>query len=76
MLGVHPGAAGLRQPTWVQGGYGAPKAVARQRVDVVEIHDAVGWDAVPVGGQLDLGDEASASPGERGHNDRADPVGN
>jgi IS605 OrfB family transposase len=41
-------------------------------VDIVEVHDTVAWYAVGGGGQIELGYESSARPGDRRDNDRAD----
>jgi len=44
-------------------------------VDVVEVHDAIGGDAVVSLGQFQLGHETSSCPSERDHDHSTGPVG-
>jgi hypothetical protein len=44
-------------------------------VDVVEVDDAVGRNAVVLGRQLELGDQVTAGPCQSGNYHRTDPVG-
>lgn len=54
----------------------ASQGRARQRMNVVEIDDAIAWHAVVGGGQSQLGHQSSTGAGQCCYDDRADPVGN
>jgi hypothetical protein len=45
-------------------------------VDVVEVHDAVTWYAVPLGGELEFGNQIRLCSRQRGDGYSPDPIGN
>src|SRR5213082_3367314 len=64
----------LDQAAGGKNGHVAPKLLARKRVDVVEVHHAVGRHSVGRCCQIEFGYEAPTSPGERGDHDGSDAV--
>ena len=52
-----------------------PEGRARQSVQVVEVHDTVRRDAVFACRKQQLRDEPAPRPGQRRHDNRADPIG-
>jgi hypothetical protein len=44
-------------------------------VDVVEVHDAITWHTILLGGQNEFADEAAPGPGQCRHDHTADSVG-
>src|SRR5581483_8567925 len=64
----------LSHPRPRERGYAAPECRSRDRVDVVEVHDAVGGYGVVLDREYQLRDETTAGPRECRHDNRADPI--
>ena len=75
MTAAREGTAGARHPRCCQRRELTTKGRARQRVQDVEGHDAVRRDTVHGGGQDQFGHDAAARPGQHGHDNPIDPIG-
>ena len=51
------------------------EGVSLNRVDVVEVDDAIRRDAVSGGSEFEFGDESSDGARDRRHDDRSDAIG-
>jgi hypothetical protein len=64
----------LCHSNWRQRGNETSKRIAPNRVDVVEVHDAVGRNSVIVDRQLQLGYQCSCGASERGNDHSTDSI--
>jgi hypothetical protein len=65
----------VRKSRWLEFGDLTPQGSAWNRVDVVEVHDALGWHAIG-GSQHELRDETSDGSRDGRYHDRPDAAGN
>ena len=67
--GVAQALADLSEPCWFELDDGSAEGVSRNGVDVVEVDDAIRWDAVTGGCEFEFGDEPSDGSSDRRHDD-------
>jgi hypothetical protein len=67
--GITKSLTHLRHSTWRHRGNETPKRITPNRVDVVEVHDAVARNAVIIYGQIQFGHEAACRASQRGNDD-------
>jgi hypothetical protein len=59
-----------------QGDEATPEGLPGNRVDVVEVDDAIRWQSILGGRERELGDQVSSRSGQSGNHDRLNSIGN
>lgn len=62
----------LRKPRWGKPGHSAAEHFSWKRMYIVEVDDAVSWDAVSIRAQVKLGYQPAVGASERRHNHGSD----
>ena len=73
--GVAQALAALSEPRGFELDDVSAKGVSGNRVDIVEVDDAIRWDAVIGGCEFEFGDESSNGARDRRHDDGSDAIG-